>query len=101
MKTQIALLVACLCWAAVAQQQTALPSETGHIANNVVFMSPGDKFGVNLAGAADGTALSITEEPTSHLIYMPQQNHAAAEVEHPEKVLSVSFVADNQPTKIL
>jgi hypothetical protein len=26
-------------------------------------MSPGDKFGVNLAGAADGKALSITEEP--------------------------------------
>jgi len=25
-------------------------------------MSPGDKFGVSLAGAADGTALSITEE---------------------------------------
>jgi hypothetical protein len=63
MKTRIALLVACLFWAAVAQQQTALPSETGHIANNVVFMSPGDKLGVNLAGAADGTALSITEEP--------------------------------------
>jgi len=26
-------------------------------------MSPGDKFGVNLAGAAEGTALSISEEP--------------------------------------
>ena len=26
-------------------------------------MSPGDKFGVNLAGAADGAPLSITEEP--------------------------------------
>src|SRR2546427_12416208 len=63
MKTRIALLVACLCWAAVAQQQTTPPSETGHIANNVVFMSSGDKFGVNLAGAADGTALSITEAP--------------------------------------
>ena len=63
MKTRIALLVACLCWTAVAQQQTAPPSETGHVANNVVFMSPGDKFGVNLAGAADGTTLSITEEP--------------------------------------
>src|SRR6266576_5321800 len=63
MKTRIALLVACLCWTAVTQQQTAPPSETGHVANNVVFMSPGDKFGVNLAGAADGTTLSITEEP--------------------------------------
>jgi len=63
MKTRIVLLVACLCWAAVAQQQTNPSSETGHIANNVVFMSPGDKFGVNLAGAADGMALSITEEP--------------------------------------
>ena len=63
MKTRIALLVACLCWAAVAQQQTAPSYGTGHIANNVVFMSPGDKFGVNLAGAADGTVLSITEEP--------------------------------------
>jgi hypothetical protein len=27
--------------------------------------------------------------------YMPQQNYAAAKVEHSEKVLSVSFVADN------
>jgi hypothetical protein len=63
MKTRIALVLACLCSAAVAQQQSAAPSETGHIGNNVVFMSPGEKFGVNLAGAADGTALSITEEP--------------------------------------
>jgi hypothetical protein len=63
MKTRIALLVAGLCWAAIAQQQTIPRSEAGHIANNVVFMSSGDNFGVNLAGAADGTALSITEEP--------------------------------------
>ena len=63
MKTRIALLFVCLCRVAAAQQQTAHPSETGHIANNVVFMSPGDKLGVNLAGAADGTALSITQEP--------------------------------------
>lgn len=63
MKARIALLVGCLCWSALGQQQTAPPSETGHIGNNVVFMSPGDKFGVNLAGAADGMALSITEEP--------------------------------------
>jgi hypothetical protein len=62
MKTRIGLLVACLCWAAVAQQPTVPPTETGHIANNVVFMSPGDKFGVNLAVAADGTPLSITKE---------------------------------------
>ena len=27
--------------------------------------------------------------------YMPQQNYAATKVEHSEKVLSVSFVADN------
>ena len=63
MKTRNALLVACLCWASVAQQQTTPPSETSHIANNVVFMSPGDKFGVNLAGTEDGTALSVTDEP--------------------------------------
>ncbi|HVP42189.1 MAG TPA: hypothetical protein VMS96_02090, partial [Terriglobales bacterium] len=63
MKTPIALLIACLYCSALAQQQTAPPSETGHIANNVVFVSPGDKFGVNLAGAADGTPLSITDEP--------------------------------------
>jgi len=63
MKTRIAPLVASLFWATVAQPQTVPPSETGRIANNVVFMSPGDNFGVNLAGAADGTALSITEEP--------------------------------------
>ena len=59
MKTRGGLLVACLCWSAVAQQPTP-PS--GHIANNVVFMTPGDKFGVNLAGAADGTPLRISEE---------------------------------------
>jgi hypothetical protein len=47
----------------MAQQQTAPLSETGHIANNVVLMSAGEKFGLKLAGAADGTALSITEEP--------------------------------------
>jgi hypothetical protein len=63
MKTRIALLIACLCCAARAQQQTAPPSETGHIVNNVVFMARGEKIGLNLAGAADGTALSITEEP--------------------------------------
>jgi hypothetical protein len=62
MRTRIALLIACLCGAALAQQQAAPPSETGHIVNNVVFMSPGEKIGVNLAGAADGTALSITED---------------------------------------
>jgi len=57
------MLIACLCCAALAQQQTAPPFETGHVVNNVVFMSPGEKIGVNLAGAADGTAQSITEEP--------------------------------------
>jgi hypothetical protein len=62
-KIRIALLVGCLCWCALGQQQTAPPSETDHIANNVVFMYPGDKFGVNLAGAADGIALSLSEEP--------------------------------------
>ena len=46
-----------------AQDRTsASPSETGHILNNVLFMSPGEKIAVNLAGAADGTALSIAEE---------------------------------------
>jgi hypothetical protein len=63
MKTRIALLLAVLCSAAVAQQQNAPPSETVRIANNVVLMSPGEKFGLNLVGAADGTALSITEQP--------------------------------------
>jgi hypothetical protein len=63
MKIRIAMLIACLCCAALAQQQTAPPFETGHVVNNVVFMSPGEKIGVNLAGAADGTAQSITEEP--------------------------------------
>jgi hypothetical protein len=33
--------------------------------------------------------------------YIPQQNYAAAEIEHPEKVLSVSFVTDYKPTKVL
>ncbi len=36
-------------------------SQTGPIANNVVFIQPGDKFGANLAAAADGMPLSITE----------------------------------------
>jgi hypothetical protein len=62
MTTRILLLVGCLCWPALGQQQTTPPAQTGHIANNVVFMQPGDKFGVNLAAAADGMPLSITEE---------------------------------------
>src|SRR5256885_16539300 len=65
MRTRIALrtevLIACFCCAALAQQQ-APPFETGHIVNNVVFVFPGEKIGVNLAGAADGTALNITED---------------------------------------
>jgi hypothetical protein len=65
MKTRIALLIACLCCAALAQQQTAPPPEVGHIVNNVVFMSPGEQIGVNIAGVADGTALSVTEESNS------------------------------------
>jgi hypothetical protein len=32
---------------------------------------------------------------------MSQQNDAAGKIEHPEKVLSVSFVADNQPAEVL
>jgi len=32
---------------------------------------------------------------------MPQQNQAAAEVEHPKKVFSASLVADHQPAKVL
>lgn len=63
MQTRIALFVGCLCWVAFAQQQGAPPSETSHIANNLVFISPGEKFGINLAGTADGTALTVTEEP--------------------------------------
>lgn len=57
------LVAAPLCWAAMAQQQTAPLSKTNHVANDVVFMSAGDKFALNLAGAADGTPLSIAEEP--------------------------------------
>lgn len=62
MTTRTLLLVGCLCWPALGQQQANRPAQTGHIANNVVFMQPGDKFGVNLAEAADGVSLSITEE---------------------------------------
>jgi hypothetical protein len=61
MKAGIALLTAGLCCAA-AQAQSAPPAATGHITNNVVFMSPGEKIGLNLDGAADGTVLSVTEE---------------------------------------
>ena len=63
MKTWIGLLVACLCWSAWGQQQSASTSETGHVTNNVVFISPGEQFGVNLAGAAEGMPLSVSEEP--------------------------------------
>lgn len=63
MKIRIALLTACLCCPALAQQQTAPPSETGRISNGIVFVSPRDKFGLNLAGTADGSPLGITEEP--------------------------------------
>ena len=37
-------------------------------------------------------------EPISQI---PQQDYATAEMEHPEKVLSVSFVPDNQPPEVL
>jgi hypothetical protein len=65
MKSVTVLLVLFLCCAALAQQQTGPPSATGHIVNNVVFMSPGEKIGLNLVGVPDGTALSITEEPNA------------------------------------
>jgi|SRR5215472_2100442 len=61
MQNRIALLVVFLSWAALAQKQID-PSRQGHVASNVVFMSPRDEFGVNVGEAADGTALSITEE---------------------------------------
>jgi hypothetical protein len=32
---------------------------------------------------------------------MPQQNQAAAQVEHPKKVFSASLVADHQSAKVL
>ena len=63
MKSRIVFLIPCLCCTALAQQPAAPPAQTGHIVNNVVFMSPGEKIAVNLAGPADGTALSVTEEP--------------------------------------
>lgn len=63
MKTRIALLITCLCCVALAQQQNDPPSAAGRIVNNVLFMSPGDKIGVDLGGAVDGTTLSITESP--------------------------------------
>ena len=63
MKTWIGLLVACLCLTALGQQESARARETSHVANNVVFMSPGEKFGVNLAGAGEGMGLRVTEEP--------------------------------------
>lgn len=63
MKTRIALLITCICCVALAQQQNDPPSAAGRIVNNVLFVSPGDKIGVDLAGAVDGTALSVTESP--------------------------------------
>jgi hypothetical protein len=61
MKTRIALLIMCICCVALAQQQKDPPSAVGRIVNNVLFLSPGDKIGVDLDGAADGTTLNITE----------------------------------------
>ena len=61
MKTRIVLLITCLCCVALAQQQK--PSAAGRIVNNVLFLSPGNKIGADLAGAVDGTTLSITESP--------------------------------------
>ena len=63
MRSRIALLVTCLCCVALAQQQNDPPSVAGRIVNNVLFMSPGGKIGVDLAGAVDGSTLSITESP--------------------------------------
>jgi hypothetical protein len=63
MKTRIGLLVACLCWSAWGQQQSAPTSETAHVTNNVVFISPGEQFGINLVGATEGMPLGVSEEP--------------------------------------
>ena len=63
MKTRIALLITCICCVALAQPQNDPPSAAGRIVNNVLFVSPGDKIGVDLAGAVDGTTLSVTESP--------------------------------------
>jgi len=51
------------------------------------------------AGKRDGASASAPALVLDSTI--PQQNYAAAEIEHPEKVLSVSFVTDYQPTKVL
>jgi len=64
MKPRIGLLVVCLCWSALGQKQyAAAGSEARHVLNNVVFISPEEKFGVNLAATAEGMPLTISEEP--------------------------------------
>ena len=46
----------------------------------------------------NGPVLSRTLEAISQ---MPPQEYATAEMEHSEKVLSISFVADYQPAEVL
>lgn len=48
---------------AVPQQPPAPAELEPRVADNSIFVSPGDRFGVNLAGPADGTAVNITYQP--------------------------------------
>ena len=32
---------------------------------------------------------------------IPQQDYTAAKIKHPKKVLSISFITDNQPAEVL
>src|SRR5262245_59776828 len=51
------------CGALPQQQPSPSSSEPVHVADNNVFVVPGDKYGVNLSGPADGTSTNVTYQP--------------------------------------
>ena len=63
MKSRVGLLVVCVCSCVLGQQQSTPTPETARVANNVVFISPAEKFGVNLAVEGAEMPLNVSEEP--------------------------------------
>jgi hypothetical protein len=56
-------MFAWFCCGALPQQQPSSPSESSHVADNNVYVFPGDKCGVNLTGSADGTSVNVSYQP--------------------------------------
>jgi hypothetical protein len=56
------MVVACFCHAGLAQDSQA-PPESSHVTDGNVLILLGEKFGVNLTEAPDGTSVAATYQP--------------------------------------